>query len=347
MIGSALIVVLVLAKFNFNLSDLLGAAADNSGKGEAFLQPGLQYGATLTSQDRLPVPRPRARARHRRPAAHPDPLLHRADRAGRAEVGAVGDRPDRRLLPDDAGPRLRCRGPARPRPGGPARGRQPEPRRPRCWPRPSVAARARRAARCCWRSSRRSPSRRSSRWSPGSRWPARPRWRTTSTRASSRRTSPSSEDDEVRVARIAAFVIGAIAIAAVDPGAAPQHRVPGGAGLRGRRVGQPAGDHLQHVLAALQHPRRHLEHLRRPHLGRRPGAASRRSMSGLPTSLFPDSDWSIFPLNNPGIVSIPLGLPARLHRHDHARRSRTPRTATPSSRSAPSPAPAPSRPSQH
>jgi len=31
-------------------------------------------------------------------------------------------------------------------------------------------------------------------------------------------------------------------------------------------------------------------------------------VSGLPTSLFPDSDWSIFPLNNPGIVSIPLGF---------------------------------------
>ncbi len=31
-------------------------------------------------------------------------------------------------------------------------------------------------------------------------------------------------------------------------------------------------------------------------------------MSGLPTSLFPDADFSIFPLNNPGIVSIPLGF---------------------------------------
>src|SRR4051812_25861326 len=48
--GTILITVLVLAKFDFNLSTLLGAAADNSGKGEAFLQPGLQYGATLTSQ---------------------------------------------------------------------------------------------------------------------------------------------------------------------------------------------------------------------------------------------------------------------------------------------------------
>ncbi|WP_134767878.1 cation acetate symporter [Nocardioides sp. 1609] len=50
MTGSALIVVLVLAQFDFNLSSLLGAAADNSGKGQAFLEPGLKYGATLTSK---------------------------------------------------------------------------------------------------------------------------------------------------------------------------------------------------------------------------------------------------------------------------------------------------------
>ena len=50
MLGSALIVVLVLAKFDFNLSDLLGAAATNSGQGQAFLEPGLKYGATLTSK---------------------------------------------------------------------------------------------------------------------------------------------------------------------------------------------------------------------------------------------------------------------------------------------------------
>lgn len=50
MTGSALIVVLVLAKFDFNLSELLGAAADNSGAGSAFLEPGLKYGATMTSK---------------------------------------------------------------------------------------------------------------------------------------------------------------------------------------------------------------------------------------------------------------------------------------------------------
>ncbi|CAN5195486.1 cation acetate symporter [soil metagenome] len=50
MIGTLLISVLVLAKFNFNISDLLGTAASNSGKGDSFLQPGLKYGSTLTSK---------------------------------------------------------------------------------------------------------------------------------------------------------------------------------------------------------------------------------------------------------------------------------------------------------
>ena len=81
MAGSALIVVLVLAKFGFNLSELLGTAATNSGKGGAFLEPGLKYGVTHHVEDRLHLPRHRPRARHGRPAAHPDPLLHDPDLA--------------------------------------------------------------------------------------------------------------------------------------------------------------------------------------------------------------------------------------------------------------------------
>ncbi len=66
MVGSALIVVLVLAKFNFNLSDLLGTAADNfkassdtaaeaagtasTATNSTFLEPGLKYGLTGTSK---------------------------------------------------------------------------------------------------------------------------------------------------------------------------------------------------------------------------------------------------------------------------------------------------------
>ena len=79
------------------------------------------------------------------------------------------------------------------------------------------------------------------------------------------------EEEEIQVSRIAACAIGADRDRAGHPGAEPQHRVPRGPGLRGRGVGEPAGDHLQHVLARLQHPRRALEHLRRPDLLRRPG----------------------------------------------------------------------------
>jgi cation/acetate symporter len=50
--GTVLITFLVMLKFDFNISTLLGAAADNSGQGAAFLEPGLKYGvSTLTEID--------------------------------------------------------------------------------------------------------------------------------------------------------------------------------------------------------------------------------------------------------------------------------------------------------
>jgi cation/acetate symporter len=47
MIGAILLTVMVLWTFKFNISDLLGAAAENSGKNEAFLQPGLKFGKDI------------------------------------------------------------------------------------------------------------------------------------------------------------------------------------------------------------------------------------------------------------------------------------------------------------
>src|SRR3712207_4430938 len=44
MVGSLLITILALAQFGFNLSELLGVAAERSGTGAAFLEPGLLYG---------------------------------------------------------------------------------------------------------------------------------------------------------------------------------------------------------------------------------------------------------------------------------------------------------------
>jgi cation/acetate symporter len=48
--GTILITVLVLAEFNFNISDMLGGAAENSGAGQAFLEPGLKYGVDTTTK---------------------------------------------------------------------------------------------------------------------------------------------------------------------------------------------------------------------------------------------------------------------------------------------------------
>src|SRR5215813_10176597 len=42
--GAILMAILVLAAYKFNLSNLLGDAAQKSGKGAAFLEPGLRYG---------------------------------------------------------------------------------------------------------------------------------------------------------------------------------------------------------------------------------------------------------------------------------------------------------------
>jgi cation/acetate symporter len=47
MIGAILLTVMVLWTFKFNISDLLGAAAENSGKNDAFLQPGLKFGKDI------------------------------------------------------------------------------------------------------------------------------------------------------------------------------------------------------------------------------------------------------------------------------------------------------------
>ncbi|MGP3924681.1 solute symporter family protein [Streptomyces sp. 8N616] len=48
--GTLLITILVMSKFHWNVSTLLGAAAENSGKGAAFLEPGLKYGVSTTSR---------------------------------------------------------------------------------------------------------------------------------------------------------------------------------------------------------------------------------------------------------------------------------------------------------
>ena len=50
MSGTVLITALVMAKFDFNLSSLLGAAAEQTGKGQAITEPGLKYGISTESK---------------------------------------------------------------------------------------------------------------------------------------------------------------------------------------------------------------------------------------------------------------------------------------------------------
>ncbi|MCF2526401.1 solute symporter family protein [Yinghuangia soli] len=50
MAGAVTLTVLVLVRFDGNVNAILHTAAQTSGHGEAFLQPGLQYGSSLTSR---------------------------------------------------------------------------------------------------------------------------------------------------------------------------------------------------------------------------------------------------------------------------------------------------------
>jgi cation/acetate symporter len=50
MTGSLVIVGLVMAKYGFNISSLLGDAAQQSGKGADFLSPGLKYGESMLTK---------------------------------------------------------------------------------------------------------------------------------------------------------------------------------------------------------------------------------------------------------------------------------------------------------
>ena len=112
LIGGALVMtVWVLAKYGFNFSDLLGAARQAGGRGA--LEPGAEVRHLEPDQARLHLAGHGAGARHGRPAAHPDAVLHRADGEGGAQVGGVGDLADRPVLPVHPGARLRRRGAGR------------------------------------------------------------------------------------------------------------------------------------------------------------------------------------------------------------------------------------------
>jgi cation/acetate symporter len=121
------------------------------------------------------------------------------------------------------------------------------------------------------------------------------------------RRGTASERDEVRVARIAALVIGAIAIALSIY--AQSLNV---AFLVALAFAVAASANLPAILYSLFWRRFNTSGALWAIYGGLISAVVlvffSPVVSGSPTAMFPDSDWQWFPLSNPGIISIPLGF---------------------------------------
>ncbi len=306
MLGSALIVVLVLAEFNFNLSELLGAAADNSGKGEAFLQPGLQYGATFTSQLDflslgLALVLGTAGLPHILIRFYTVPTAQDARKSVLWAIGLIGAFYLMTLVLGFGAAALLSRDQVDPVEGGNQNLASP------------LLAEAVGGG-------------------DGSTGGAillaliaAVAFATILavvaglTLASSssvahdlykgviKKDQPVTEKEEVRVARIAAFVIGAVAIALSIP--AQRLNI---AFLVALAFAVAASANLPAIIYNMFWRRFNTRGATWSIYGGLIAAVGlvliSPVVSGLPTSLFPDADFSIFPLNNPGIVSIPLGF---------------------------------------
>ncbi len=107
MAGIVVVSIFVLGKVGFNRDRAVQQGRRQQGAGVDVLA---RPGHVPAEADRHRVARPRARARHRRPAAHLDAVLHRAERQGGAQLGRVGDVHHRVLLPADDVHRLRRTG---------------------------------------------------------------------------------------------------------------------------------------------------------------------------------------------------------------------------------------------
>ena len=167
-------------------------------------------------------------------------------RQGGPPLGRVGDRPRRRVLPDDAGARHGRGLPRGPEgdPGGPGwrQRRRPAPGADAGWRGVHgrhLGHRLRHHPRGGGRASRSRPSASFAH----------------DVYNSILKDGKADPEQEVRVARITSVVIGVLAILGGIVGQRPEHRVPDLAGLRGGGLGQPAVDPLHAVLAQVHHPR--------------------------------------------------------------------------------------------
>ena len=280
MAGTILITFLVLLHFHFNISEMLGAAVDKTGK-PGFLDPGLKYGVSTTSKIDfvslgLALVLGTAGLPHILIRFYTVPTSKTARTSVLWAIGLIGAFYLMTLVLGFGAAALLDTGPGQ-------RGRR-EHRQPRL-------TAARRRGRRWRRQSRRLGAARVDlgggvRDHPGGRRRAdpdvgvercpRPVCQRDQEGQGDREAGGQGRPRRCLRDRLHRDPAG-------DTGAEAQHRLPGRAGVRGRCVGQPAVADLQPVLAALQHPRRRLEHLRRAGVVGRPGLLlARRLRQGRP-----------------------------------------------------------------
>ena len=306
MLGSALIVVLVLAEFNFNLSALLGAAAENSGKGEAFLQPGLQYGATLTSQIDfislgLALVLGTAGLPHILIRFYTVPTARDARKSVLWAIGLIGTFYLMTLVLGFGAAALLSRDAIDPLEGGNQNLASP------------LLAEAVGGGEGSTGGAILLALIAAVAFATILAVVAGLTLASSSSVAHDlykgviKKDQSVSEKDEVRVARIAAFGIGAVAIALSIP--AQRLNI---AFLVALAFAVAASANLPAIIYNMFWRRFNTRGAVWSIYGGLISAVGlvllSPVMSGAPTSMFPDSDWAIFPLNNPGIVSIPLGF---------------------------------------
>ena len=323
MAGSLLIVVLVLAEFNFNLSSLLGEAAANSGKGSAFLEPGLKYGVSTTSKIDflslgLALVLGTAGLPHILIRFYTTPTSRDARKSVLWAIGLIGafylftlvlgfgaaallSKGDTERVATSGGnlasPLLaETVGGGAGSTGGAIL-------------LAVIAAVAFATILAVVAGLTLTSSVSVAHDLYNSVW----------------KRGQATEQQEMRVARYRRRRHRPGRDPAGHPGAEAERRLPGGARLRDRRLGEPAGDRLQHVLEGVQHQGRGLEHLRRPdRLGRTgdlqpdrlrqgPGPRDRQE----PVAVADQHRHLLVPAREPGHRLDPARVPARLHRLHH------------------------------
>ncbi len=306
MAGSALIVVLVLAEFGFNLSELLGTAAQNSGKGGAFLEPGLKYGVSTTSKIdfislALALVLGTAGLPHILIRFYTTPTSRDARKSVLWAIGLIGAFYLMTLVLGFGAAALLDRDQVDPLQGGNQNLASP------------LLAEAVGGGEGSTGGAVLLALIAAVAFATILAVVAGLTLASSSSVAHDlykgviKKDQPITEKDEVRVARIAAFVIGAIAIALSIP--AQRLNI---AFLVALAFAVAASANLPAIIFNMFWRRFNTRGAVWSIYGGLVSAVGlvffSPVVSGLPTSLFPDSDWSVFPLNNPGIVSIPLGF---------------------------------------